>query len=230
MPNRRLLVWFGCLVVSNPLKAGKQLWTKNRRRVLIIGAVLVVAWVFVSRSGNPDTERAKIPAGYASAGRELAVHADSSPSRPLPLVLVLHDDNSDASTIEKASKASMLADRRGFAVVYPEAVGSEWRLDDPQGADVQYLRDVVRYVSRERSKIDPSRIYIWGAGEGGRAALMVACGALGNDQKFATVGVVGPVGQAPSCPSEVHVRHVEETKWNESTTRDLWDFSRDFKL
>ncbi len=230
LPNRQLLVWFGCLVVSNPLKAGKQLWAKNRKRVLIIGAVLVVAWIYVSRSGSPDTERAKIPAGYASAERELAVHADSSPSKPLPLVLVLHDDSSDASAIEKASRASVLADRREFAVVYPEAVDSEWRLDDPQGADVQYLRDVVRYVSQERSKIDPSRIYIWGAGEGGHAALLAACAALGSGQKFAAVGVVGPVGQAQSCSPEVHVRHVEETTWNESTTRDLWDFSRGFKL
>ncbi|AEH11602.1 hypothetical protein FsymDg_4349 [Candidatus Protofrankia datiscae] len=221
-------MWFGCLVVSNPLKAGKQLWAKNRKRVLIIGAVLVVAWIYVSRSGNPDTERAKIPTGYLSAERELTVHADADPGKPLPLVLVLHDDNSDAGAIEKITEASTLADRRDFAVVYPEAVDGEWRLDDPQGADVQYLRDVVRYVSQERSKIDQSRIYIWGLGEGGRAALAVACAAPDNGLKFVAVATVGSVGQSPSCSPETHVQHVDGA-WNERITRALWDFSRQFK-
>ncbi|WP_250292881.1 PHB depolymerase family esterase [Frankia sp. CiP1_Cm_nod1] len=211
--------------MSNPLKAGKQLWAKNRKRVLIIGAVLVVAWIYVSRSGSPDTERAKIPAGYASAERELAVHADADPGKPLPLVLVLHDNNSDAAAIEKITEASTLADRQHFAVVYPEAVDGEWRLDDPRGADVQYLRDVVRYVSEKRSKIDQSKIYIWGLGEGGRAALTIACGAPDNNLKFAAVAVVGPVGQVPNCPSGTHVQHVDGT-WDKQVTRSLWDFSR----
>ncbi len=220
-------MWFGWLVVSNPLKVGKALWTKNRRRTLIVVAVVVVAFAYTHRSPTVKTERAAIPAGYASAGRELAVHAAPKPRQPVPLVLVLADDGSDMAAIEKASNASALADRQKFALVYPEAVASSWQVNGP---DAQYLRDVVRYVAQERSNIDMSRIYIWGEGEGGRMALTVACSSLDSAQKplFAAVGAVNTVGPAPACPSQVHVKLLPQ-KWDEATTAALWTFSKDIR-
>ncbi|WP_322760360.1 plasmid partitioning protein [Frankia sp. Cr2] len=214
-------------MVSNPLKVGKDLWTKNRRRALIVVGVVVVVFAYAHGSPTVKTERAAIPAGYASAGRELAIHADPKPGQPVPLVLVLHDYGKDAASIEKAGNVSTLADGQKFALVYPEAVASTWQVNGP---DAQYLRDVVRYVATERSKIDMSRIYIWGAGEGGRMALTVACSSLDSAQKplFAVVGAVGAVGQAPPCPSQVHVTLLPQ-QWDEATTRALWKFSKVIK-
>ncbi len=231
LPNQRLSVWFGCLVASNPLKAGKELWSKNRRRVLVAAGVVVVALAYGHHSPEVKTERAEIPAGYESAGRELAVHAEAKPEKPVPLLLVLHDDESDAATIEKDSKVSALADQQKFALVYPEAVASTWQTN---GQDARYLWDVVRYVAKERSNIDMSRIYIWGAGEGGRLALTVACGPLDPAQQplFTAVGTVNTVGPLPACPSRVHVKSVALApgrKWNEATTSELWKFSKDIK-
>ncbi len=227
-------MWFGCVVVSNPLKTGKELWAKNRRRVLIIGAVVVVALVYVAHLNKPRTERAKIPKGYVSEGRELEVHAKARPDKPLPLVLVLHDDINinNAAAIEKVTKASKLADLKDFAVVYPEALASTWQVDDPRRIDMQYLRDVVQYVAKERSRIDLSRVYIWGLGEGGSAALAAACEAPAPGQKplFAAVGVVGTVKEPPSCPSQVQRRSVNGMNWDENTTRQLWDFSEALHL
>src|SRR5262249_51174886 len=159
------------------------------------GVAIVVVWGFLATRHSPKTERVTIPHGYASADRELLVHAPKDPRSPVPLVLVLPDDSMDASTLERESKASKLADRRHFAVAYPEPVAGSWRVDEPNGADAQYVRDVVRYLSEKRTAVDPDRIYIWGIGEGARLALRVACGS--GPPGFASVGVVGQFDPEP---------------------------------
>jgi polyhydroxybutyrate depolymerase len=199
---------------------------------MIIAVVIVLAVSYGHRTPTVKTERTTIPAGYSSAGRELAVHADAKPGKPVPLVLVLHDDIGDnnATMIEKASKASAVADQQKFALAYPEAVASKWQIND---TDAQYLRDVVRYIAEKRSTIDMSRIYIWGIGEGGHMARAAACGSLDSTQKplFTAVGVVGPAGPpVPVCPAQVPVETRADTKWNRDTTDALWEFSKKLKV
>nr|MDT0664851.1 hypothetical protein [Micromonospora sp. DSM 115978] len=156
-------------------KAITDWWTKNRKKVIIAGVVIVVAWGYVVTSDRPDTTVETIPDGYASADRELLVHAARDSDDAKPLVLILHDNASSATEIENDSEASSYLRMRGAAVVYPEAVSGTWRVGDPRGADTQYLRDVVRYMADDYTAIDLSRVYVWGFGEGGRLAAELAC-------------------------------------------------------
>jgi polyhydroxybutyrate depolymerase len=220
-------VWFGWTVASNPLAGW---WGKNKRTVYIVAAVIIVLWVFIGHSGGTKTTRVSLPKDYGSAGRELLVHAPAHPGKPIPLVLILHDDNSDAKTLDKDSHAGSVANKRDFAVAYPEAVGGTWRIDGPDGADARYLRDVVSYVSAKKSKIDVSQVYVWGVGEGARLALTAVCGT--GKPVFAAVGVVGQFTQEPqpACPGRAPEERVAETKWNEKVSEALWKASSPHRL
>jgi polyhydroxybutyrate depolymerase len=213
-------VWFGWIVVANPLTGW---WGKNKKKVIGGGVALVVIWGFVAANGNPKTTDELIPDRLASKGRELRVHADKKAKDPMPLVLVLHDDNTSATSVENDSKVASLADRKHFAVAFPEAVGGTWRVDG-QGPDAQYLRDVVTYVSQDWTAIDPARVYIWGFGEGARMALAVACA---GPTEFAAIGVVGQFDPepGPTCRDRVPEARVAEPSWDNKVTDSLWKFS-----
>ncbi|MBX6390812.1 MAG: plasmid partitioning protein [Frankia sp.] len=200
-------------------------WGANKKKVLIGGIVIVVIWAWANGGSGPDTKVETIPDRYASADREVRVHAEKDADEPLPLVLVLHDNNTAAETLERDSDASRIADRRDFAVVYPEAVGGTWRVD-PNGPDAQYLRDVVSYLAEEWTAIDPNRVYVWGIGEGARLALAVGCA---DGSQFAAIGVVGQFDPepGPNCEDRVPSARIREAAWDEDVTKDLWDFSKD---
>ncbi|ETA03622.1 plasmid partitioning protein [Frankia sp. CcI156] len=220
-------MWFGWTVVSNPLAGW---WGKNKRTVLIVGVVIVVVWGYLGTRDRPKTQRVSLPGDYASAGRELLVQAPSDPANPLPLVLILHDDNADAKSLDRQSDAGKLANSRDFAVAFPEAVGGTWRIDGPEGADVRYLRDVVRFVSTKRTKVDPNRVYVWGIGEGARLALTAAC-APGKPE-FAAVGVVGQFDPepGPTCQDRVPEGRAPEASWDRKVSETLWKFSSGHRL
>ncbi|OAA25646.1 polyhydroxybutyrate depolymerase [Frankia sp. EI5c] len=219
-------MWFGWSVASNPLAGW---WGKNKKKAIIIGVALVAVWWLAAGRGHPEVERTAIPDGYPSAGREVLVQAPSDPDDPLPLVIILHDGNSDVETLERESKASSLANRRDLALAFPEAVAGTWRLDDPNGSDLQYLRDVVRFMDEKRTDVDPDRVYVWGVGEGARLALLAACGT--GTPTFAAVGVVGQfeTEPGPTCDSVTPHGRVAETKWDGDVTDALWKFSRDLR-
>lgn len=220
-------MWFRGTVAANPLAGW---WGKNKRTGYIVAAVVVVLWVFIQHDSGPKTKRDAIPKGYGSSGRELYVHAPGSPRKPIPLVLILHDDNTSARTFDHDSKAGSVANEKTFAVAYPEAVGGTWRIDGPDGPDARYIRDVIDYVSTKKSKIDPNRIYIWGVGEGARLALTAVCSA--GTPAFAVVGVVGQFTQEPQspCAGRVPVERVAETDWDKKVSETLWKASSGHRL
>src|SRR5207237_1904893 len=63
-----------------------------------------------------------------------------APNGPLPLVVAFHGAGSNAARQERASGLSALADRAGFAVVYPEGRALYWSVD---AADERFVREVV---------------------------------------------------------------------------------------
>ena len=213
-------------MVSNPLAGW---WGKNKKKVIIGGVAVAAVWVLFSSGDTPKPETVTVPEDYPSANREVIVQAPGDPDNPLPLVIILHDNGMDAAAMERASEASSLANRRDFALAFPEAVGGTWRVDDPNGPDAQYVKDVIQFMDDERTDIDKDRIYIWGIGEGARLALTLAC----SDQSpgFAAVGVVGQFDPEPQpmCEDVVPIGRVTERSWDEDVTDTLWEFSRDLR-
>jgi len=207
-------------VAANPLTAW---WGKNSRTIIIAAVAIFALYLFVHGSNAAKTVEKDMPDRYESKGRVLLVHAKQNEKKAIPLVLVLPDNNTKTKVFETDSGASKLANRKHFALVYPEPVAGEWQVD-ATGADAQYLLDVITYMSEDWTTIDPKRIYIWGLGEGARLALALACA---YPTKFAAVGVVGQFDPdpGPDCQAQVPTDRERQASWDDDLSRNLWSFS-----
>lgn len=114
--------------------------------------------------GYQRTYRVHVPAGHRQ-------------EEPIPLVVVLHGAFSTATEMEKHTGFSALADREGFAVVYPEGIGilgflQHWNAGHCCGKaaadeidDVGFVADVIE-DAKTYLNIDSSRIYMAGFSNG----------------------------------------------------------------
>ncbi|MCU0536900.1 MAG: PHB depolymerase family esterase, partial [Hydrococcus sp. Prado102] len=116
-----------------------------------------------------------------SRSRQYIIHLPSGyrrDSEPIPLVMVLHGCKETHKTIRYDTKFNRLADREGFAVVYP-FITSYNGLRNPNcwgfwfnehihegRGEVQDLRSIIEEVRRDYF-IDPNRIHIAGLSSGG---------------------------------------------------------------
>ncbi len=123
---------------------------------------------------------------------------------PAPLVLVLQGAGPGFDIMD-ITRITPIADREGFAVAFPAAVGDLWNdgalrvLGSNTGSDVAFLRRVVADIDAKELRIDRSRIYAIGISNGGMMSLRLACDAA---DLFAGVGAVAanmPKGLAPDC-------------------------------
>ena len=114
--------------------------------------------------GYERTYRVHVPAGY----RE---------DEPTPLVVVLHGAFSTSAEMEKHTGFSTLADREGFAVVYPDGIGilgflQHWNAGHCCGKaaadgvdDVGFVAQVIDDVKGSLN-IDSARVYMVGFSNG----------------------------------------------------------------
>jgi polyhydroxybutyrate depolymerase len=122
-----------------------------------------------------------------------------------PFILVLHGAFGTASTMERQSGLSELADREGFVVAYPNGIGlfgylQHWNAGHCCGlAEMDRVDDVgfLRYVMRDASSrvhIDPQCVYVVGHSNGAMLAYRFAAE---NSELIAAVGVVaGCIGSS----------------------------------
>jgi polyhydroxybutyrate depolymerase len=104
---------------------------------------------------------------------------------PLPLVVALHGAFSTARKFERDSGFSLLADREGFLVVYPQGIGlgdlfRHWNSGHCCGKarrmnldDVGFVLATVDDVAR-RNPVDRARVYFAGFSNGGMLAYRIA--------------------------------------------------------
>ena len=145
--------------------------------------------------------------------------------KPLPLVIVLHWFGGNPRIMEAATGFSLKADKENFIVVYPEGnlPDYSWNAGFCCGQalqnnvnDVEFIRRLVE-KTMEDLKIDPKRIYVVGASNGGMMAHRL--GAELSDI-FAAIAVVsGSIGKSssgrliianPSKPVSVIIFHGEK--------------------
>jgi polyhydroxybutyrate depolymerase len=150
-------------------------------------------------------------------GRTFKLHVPPSyqPGTPMPLVMSFHGAGSNSFDQASITNFSDLADRAGFIVVYPNAIGTPptWDIGaQPQSAsDVQFVRDLIAHLE-EKLDIDPRRIYATGLSNGGGMANRLACDL--SDK----IAAIGPVAGAfyrwqecePSHPISVIAFHGTE--------------------
>jgi polyhydroxybutyrate depolymerase len=129
--------------------------------------------------------------------RSALVHLPRVRRGRLPLMLALHGAYGTGAFMERYSGLSRLADREGFAVVYPDAVGPRWRIStDEDGADVQFL-DALLDRLLSGGCFDARRISAVGVSNGGGMAARFAC--AGDDRLAGLVAVAGDYGTLPDC-------------------------------
>jgi polyhydroxybutyrate depolymerase len=156
--------------------------------------------------------------------RSALLHLPPHPMDPLPLVVALHGTGGTARLMAKISGFNAVAGRRGFAVAYPQALGTPGSEDPALGAawnagpglgcpgfegvdDVGFLRALVAKLVVEYG-VDARRIYLSGLSNGGR---MAARAALEAADVFAAAAVVAGAwsgaGTTPARPVPLLLIH-----------------------
>ena len=136
----------------------------------------------------------------AASGKRMAYwlylpsSASAAAAAPLPLVVMLHGCQQTAPDFAAATRMNQLAEREGFAVLYPQQSAASdahrcWHwyqrsIQKGQG-DVLVIADIITQVQQERG-LDASRTYAAGLSAGAALATILA---LRHPQLIAALGV-----------------------------------------
>lgn len=139
----------------------------------------------------------QLPSGSRSGStRAWFVYAPPSydPSKPTPVVVLLHGRPSNATYMAALSRMNDVADKKGFLVVYPEGVNNEWnafydltrqRSLAPQD-DIRFLKDLLADLGQDFN-IDRRRAFVGGYSNGGFMTYRLACSMADTFAGFAAV-------------------------------------------
>lgn len=132
----------------------------------------------------PGDHEVAIPHG--GVDREVLIHVPAATSAEKPLVVVLHGGGSSASAMAEVTGFSRIADREGFVVAYPNALGiahGMWRLWNSGSCfgpscwfgvdDVGFVLHTIETLEA-RLAIDHDKIYLVGYSNGGALAYQIA--------------------------------------------------------
>ncbi len=167
--------------------------------------------VAVPKTAKPAARAAPLPGSWkqsyfsatsparAASGKRMAYwlympSSASAAAAPLPLVVMLHGCQQTAPDFAAATRMNQLAERKGFAVLYPQqsAAGDAHRcwhwyqrtIQKGQG-DVQVIADMITQV-QQRHGLDASRTYAAGLSAGAALATILA---LRHPALIAALGV-----------------------------------------
>jgi polyhydroxybutyrate depolymerase len=112
----------------------------------------------------------------------LYVPESNDPSKPTPLVIVIHGFAQWPAHQAQVSVWNDLADKEGFIVVYPSGTRfpKRWRANgDIMGSgslsiDVQFISDLIDKLQQQYA-IDPARIFANGLSNGGGMSYLLSC-------------------------------------------------------
>jgi len=121
---------------------------------------------------------------YQGVERHYLLHLPPGRTGPVPLVIALHGLNETVESLRHSWTLDAVADRDGFAMVYPEGLTGRWAYADtrPVGLpDGQGLVDDFGFIGALLDKMvadhvaDPARVYVAGVSNGALMAWTLAC-------------------------------------------------------
>jgi polyhydroxybutyrate depolymerase len=203
---------------------------KGRFVLKIPGALLFAAGIVASLATQVavaagETEHTLVSSGVA---RSYLLHVPAGYSEgAIPLVFNFHGSLLVPQDQVDSSQLGVVADREGFAVVYPAGVfaagnlRNAWNPDREQGVDdIQLVRDIIEDVAG-KIEVDRSRIYATGFSGGGRISSRLACEL--SDVLAAAAPVAGLqyyAGCTPAKPISILTVHGNADRFNHYELRD----------
>ena len=146
--------------------------------------------------------------------RTYALYVPEHLPKGAPLLLVMHGSGEDAGQMRRETGYAFerLADRHGFAVVYPNAYEGYWDVCNIVGAigahepaidDVGFLTRLVDRLGAQIG-IDPARAFAMGSSRGGSMALRLALEAPVRFRAVAAVSASVPTSDNFKCTPAAH--------------------------
>lgn len=163
--------------------------------VLPVAAFADLTQATLSHDGVERTYRLFTPRG-AAAGPAM------------PLVVVLHGGGGSSREVIYSTRARFneLAERDGFLVLYPDAIGHLWdtgsgQISDnlnPRRDDDGFIRAAIEAVARQH-RVDRSRIFLTGVSRGGMESYAFGCAHPDLIRAIAPVAMPLPEASASVC-------------------------------
>jgi len=172
-----------------------------------------------------ESEHTLVSSGVA---RSYLLHVPAgNDGSAIPLVFNFHGSLLVPQDQVDSSQLGAVADREGFAVVYPAGVFASgnlrnaWNPDREPGVDdIQFVRDMIEDVANT-VRLDRSRIYATGFSGGGRISSRLACEL--SDVLAAAAPVAGLqyyAGCTPARPISILTIHGNADRFNHYELRD----------
>jgi polyhydroxybutyrate depolymerase len=187
--------------------------------LLALVAALLAYFIYTPEPEPPQLSGTLSKASMDVAGvqRSYRTYVPKGLPQGAPLVLVMHGsgENPQAIRVGTGYGFERLADRHGFAVVYPKSYGFDWNdcssigntaVDGVRADDASFLAALVDKLVGEMG-VDPQRVFAAGVSNGGSMALRLA---LEHPQRYRAVAAAlanvpapqnfqcQPVAQTPS--------------------------------
>lgn len=179
--------------------------------LIALGAGLFAWFVYTPDPKIPALSAALSKATIEVDGlkRAYRLYLPKNLTKAAPLVLVLHGSGQNGARIrlETGYEFDKLADRHGFAVVYPSAISSDWndcsRVGDftfkgREVNDVQFLNALADKLIAENG-FDPHRVFATGVSSGGLMAMRLALESPSRFRAVAAISANVPVAANFRC-------------------------------
>ncbi|NUM54277.1 MAG: prolyl oligopeptidase family serine peptidase [Candidatus Hydrogenedentes bacterium] len=146
--------------------------------------------VIAAHSIDPAARESSSPGSIVHGGveRTYRIYTPSG-NGPFPVVFVLHGLRGDGKGMERYTQFTKLAAKENFIVVYPDGLDRKWNDRSYKAGstdDVGFISALLDYIASTHT-IDPARVYVTGASNGGMMANRLACD-IGN--RFAAIAPV----------------------------------------
>jgi poly(3-hydroxybutyrate) depolymerase/protocatechuate 3,4-dioxygenase beta subunit len=134
---------------------------------------------------------------------------------PVPLVIALHGLAEGSVIHQSMTEYAPRADANGFAVVYPQALGSPaaWNLS-ATSPDITFVTQVLDEIEASMC-VDTNRVFVSGFSLGGFLTSLLMCGPLSERVAAAApiAGMRNPAGCAPERPVPAITFHGTLDNW-----------------